>query len=36
MSNFEFHSPYFLWLLLLLPLIAVWYYFFKDKTNATL
>lgn len=34
--NFEFSSPYFLWLLLLIPLLAVWYYFFRKKTEATL
>lgn len=34
--NFEFSNPYFLWLLLLIPLLAVWYYFFRKKTEATL
>jgi len=35
-SNFEFHSPAFLWLLLLIPLLAIWYFFVRKKDYATL
>lgn len=35
-GNFEFSHPYFLWLLLLIPLVAIWYYKTKSKEKATL
>ncbi len=35
-SNLEFLNPGFLWLLLLIPILAVWYYFIKDRDNANL
>lgn len=33
-NNFEFLNPQFLWLLLLIPLLAVWYYFTHKKDSA--
>jgi len=35
-NNFEFMHPQFLWLLLLLPIIAGWYFFTQKKDTATL
>jgi len=35
-NNFEFHSPHFLWLLVLIPLLAVWFFFSRKKESATL
>lgn len=35
-SNFEFHSPEFLWLLLIIPALAVWYFFMRKKDAALL
>ncbi|MCD6544339.1 MAG: VWA domain-containing protein, partial [Flavobacteriaceae bacterium] len=35
-SNLEFLNPGFLWLLLLIPILAVWYYFVKNRDNANL
>ncbi|MCL7762143.1 VWA domain-containing protein [Polaribacter sp. Z014] len=35
-SNFEFHSPEFLWLLILIPLVAVWHFFIRKKDTAVL
>ncbi len=35
-SNFEFHSPQFLWLLTLIPLVAVWYFFIRKKQATVL
>lgn len=35
-SNFEFYSTEFLWLLILLPLLAVWYFFMRKKDAAVL
>lgn len=35
-NNFEFYSPEFLWLLLLIPLTGVWYFFMRNKDTATL
>lgn len=35
-SNFEFTNPEFLWLLLVIPIIAVWYFFTKNTDNAYL
>ncbi len=35
-SNFEFHSPEFLWLLIAIPLLAIWYFFVRKKDTAVL
>ncbi len=35
-SNLEFHNPEFLWLLILIPLLAVWYFFMRKKDTAVL
>ena len=35
-NNFEFHNPEFLWLLILIPLIAVWFFFMRKKETAVL
>lgn len=35
-NNFEFHNPEFLWLLILIPLLAVWYFFMRKKDKAVL
>ena len=35
-NNFEFYSPAFLWLLLLIPLVGIWYFFTRKKNSATL
>ena len=35
-SNLEFLNPGFLWLLLLIPILAVWYYFVKNRDSANL
>ncbi len=35
-NNFEFHSPEFLWLLILIPLLAVWFFFSRKKESAIL
>tara|TARA_B110000003_G_scaffold172618_1_gene172197 strand:- start:39308 stop:40312 length:1005 start_codon:yes stop_codon:yes gene_type:complete len=35
-SNFEFHNPEFLWLLTLIPLLAVWSFFTRKKDGAVL
>tara|TARA_R110002073_G_scaffold279026_1_gene443229 strand:+ start:525624 stop:526622 length:999 start_codon:yes stop_codon:yes gene_type:complete len=35
-SNFEFYNPGFLWLLLLIPLVAIWYFLIRKKEAATL
>ena len=35
-NNFEFLHPEFLWLLLLVPVLALWYYFTDKKNSATL
>ena len=35
-SNFEFQNPEFLWLLILIPLLAVWYFFTRKKDAAVL
>lgn len=35
-NNFEFYSPEFLWLLILIPLLAVWYFFMSKKDTAVL
>ncbi|QOD62473.1 VWA domain-containing protein [Polaribacter haliotis] len=35
-NNFEFYNPEFLWLLILIPLLAVWYFFMRKKDAAVL
>jgi Ca-activated chloride channel family protein len=35
-SNLEFTNPEFLWLLLMLPLLAVWYFFMRKRDSAEL
>mgnify|MGYP000190418936 FL=1 len=35
-SNFEFQNPGFLWLLTVIPLLAVWYFFMRKKDTAVL
>ncbi len=35
-NNFEFYSPVFLWLLVLVPLLAIWYFFMRKKDAAVL
>ena len=35
-SNMEFTNPGFLWLLLIIPVMAVWYFFVRKKDNADL
>lgn len=36
LENFEFLHPQFLWLLVLIPLIAVWYFLIRKSDSATL
>lgn len=36
LSKFEFSNPEFLWLLVLIPIIALWYFFTQKKDTATL
>ncbi|MBL4604998.1 MAG: VWA domain-containing protein [Flavobacteriaceae bacterium] len=35
-NNLEFHDPEFLWLLILIPLLAVWYFFMRKKDTTVL
>jgi Ca-activated chloride channel family protein len=35
-SNFEFLNPEFLWILILVPLLAIWYFFIRKKDAAVL
>ncbi len=35
-NNFEFHSPTFLWLLILIPLLAIWQFLMRKKDSAIL
>ncbi|MFL0095202.1 vWA domain-containing protein [Tenacibaculum maritimum] len=35
-NNFEFYSPEFLWLLILIPLLEAWFFFTRKKDTATL
>ncbi|CAA0159211.1 vWA domain-containing protein [Tenacibaculum maritimum] len=35
-NNFEFYSPEFLWLLILIPLLGAWFFFTRKKDTATL
>jgi len=35
-NNFEFYNPEFLWLLIIIPLIAVWHFFMSKKDAAIL
>lgn len=36
LNNFEFHNPEFLWLLIAIPLLAIWYFFSIKKDSAAL
>ncbi len=36
LNNLEFANPYFLWLLVLVPLLAVWFFFTRKKESAQL
>ena len=36
MSNFEFVNPGFLYLLAILPALAVWYFFYRNKETPAL
>lgn len=36
LHNFEFHSPEFLWLLVLIPLLIIWFFFTHKKDIASL
>ena len=35
-ENFEFMHPHFLWLLLVIPLLALWYYMKRNTNSSTL
>ena len=35
-SNVEFHNPEFLWMLLIIPILGIWYFFVRTKDTATL
>ena len=35
-NNFEFLNPEFLWLLAIVPLLALWYFFSRKKDSAQL
>ncbi|TMM30107.1 VWA domain-containing protein [Polaribacter aestuariivivens] len=35
-NNFEFYNPEFLWLLIVVPLLAIWYFFVRKKDAAVL
>jgi Ca-activated chloride channel family protein len=35
-NNFEFNTPEFLWLLLIIPFLAIWYFFTRKKEAAVL
>ncbi|MCF6297047.1 MAG: VWA domain-containing protein [Flavobacteriaceae bacterium] len=35
-NNFEFTNPEFLWLLLVIPILTIWYFFMSKKDNAYL
>jgi Ca-activated chloride channel family protein len=35
-SNFEFYNPEFLWLLIIIPLVAIWHFFMRKKDTAAL
>lgn len=35
-NNFEFHNPEFLWLLIILPLLAFWNFYYRKKDSARL
>jgi Ca-activated chloride channel family protein len=35
-SNFEFYNPEFLWLLIIIPLVAIWHFFMRKKDAAIL
>jgi Ca-activated chloride channel family protein len=36
LQNFEFLNPQFLWLLVLIPILAVWYFLIRNSDSATL
>ncbi len=36
LNNFEFANKEFLWFLILIPLLAIWYFFYRKKENATI
>jgi len=36
LQNFEFLNPQFLWLLILIPILAVWYFLIRKSDTATL
>ena len=36
LNNFEFHNPEFLWLLTIIPLLAIWHFFMRKKDAAVL
>ncbi len=35
-NNFEFHNPEFLWLLIVIPILATWYFLIRKKDSAVL
>lgn len=35
-NNFEFHNPEFLWLLIVIPLLAIWHFLMRKKDSAIL
>jgi Ca-activated chloride channel family protein len=35
-NNFEFNNPEFLWLLIIIPFLAIWYFFMRKKDTASL
>jgi Ca-activated chloride channel homolog len=35
-TNFEFNNPAFLWLLIVIPFMAIWYFFMRKKESAIL
>ncbi|WP_075343524.1 vWA domain-containing protein [Tenacibaculum agarivorans] len=35
-NNFEFHNPEFLWLLVLIPILALWFFYSRKKDNTLL
>ena len=36
LSKFEFANPEFLWLLVLIPILAIWYFFTRKKDVASI
>jgi len=35
-NNFEFYNSEFLWLLILIPIVAIWHFLMRKKDTATL